>query len=207
MIDIFQLHDTNPNKRDIAKITDRLRKGEIFIFPTDTIYALGCIAGNKKGLDRIIKITGKKAKQTNLSIICRDLSMVSDYTLPMDNRTFKALKRCLPGPFTFILSGNKEVQKYFKGSKKEIGIRIPDSEIIHAILEEINEPIISTSLNKEDVIQPYFTDPEDIATHYQHSVDIMIDGGYGSYDGSTVVFAIDGSMEILREGAGDINLI
>lgn len=207
MIDIYRLHDTNPNKRDIARIADRLRMGEIFIFPTDTIYALGCIVGNKKGMERIIKITGKKAKQTSLSIICKDLSMVSDYTLPIDNRTFKALKRCLPGPFTFILAGNKEVQKYFKGAKKEIGIRIPDSQIIHAILEEIDQPIISTSLNKEDVIQPYFTDPEDISMHYQHTVDLMIDGGYGSYDESTVVDALDGSLEIIREGAGDINLL
>ncbi len=207
MIDIFQLHETNPNQRDIAIIAKRMMKGEIIIFPTDTIYALGCVVGNKKAMERIVKITGKKEKQTNLSIICRDLSMVSDYTMPIDSRVFKALKRCLPGPFTFILSGNKEVQKYFKGSKKEIGIRIPNHEILQALLEEIGQPIISTSLNKEDVIQPYYLDPEDMAEHYQHTVDMMIDGGIGSYSESTIVNTVDGDLDIIREGAGDISLI
>jgi len=207
MIDIFELHDNNPNRRDIKIIAQRMIKGEVIIFPTDTIYALGCVVGNKKALERVIKITGKKEKQTSLSIICKDLSMASDYTMPMDSRVFKTLKRCLPGPFTFILSGNKEVQKYFKGAKKEIGIRIPDHEILQALLEEIGEPIISTSLNKEDVIQPYYLDPEDISEHYQHTVDIMIDGGYGSYEESTVVNTIGGDIEIIREGLGDISLI
>jgi len=207
MIDNYQLHNTNPNRRDIASIAKRMLKGEIIIFPTDTIYALGCVVGHKKAMERIIKITGKKEKQTSLSIICRDLSMVSDYTMPIDNRVFKMLKRCLPGAYTFILSGNKEVQKYFKGAKKEIGIRIPDHEILQALLEEIGQPIISTSLNKEDVIQPYYLDPEDIAEHYQHTVDMMIDGGHGSYEESTVVNTIGGDIEIVREGAGDVSLI
>ena len=207
MIDTFQLHENNPNRRDIAIIAKRMLQGEIIIFPTDTVYGLGCVVGNKKAMERIIKITGKKEKQTNLSIICRDLSMVSDYTMPIDNRVFKTLKRCLPGPFTFILSGNKEVQKYFKGTKKEIGIRIPDHEILQALLEEIGRPIISTSLNKEDVIQPYYLDPEDISEHYQHSVDMMIDGGYGSYEESTVVNTVGGDIEIVREGIGDVSLI
>jgi len=207
MIDIFQLHESNPNRRDIAAIARRMLKGEIIIFPTDTIYALGCVVGQKKAMERIIKITGKKEKQTNLSIICRDQSMVSDYTMPIDNHVFRAMKKCLPGPYTFILSGNKEVQKYFKGTKKEIGIRIPDSEILQTILEELGKPIISTSLNKEDVIQPYFTDPEDMASHYQHTVDMMIDGGYGSYEGSTVINTTDGDLEIIRAGAGDISIL
>lgn len=207
MIDIFQLHEQNPNQRDITQIAKRMMKGEIIIFPTDSIYALGCVVGQKKAVERIIKITGKKEKQTNLSIICKDQSMVSDYTMPIDSSVFRTMKRCLPGPFTFILSGNKEVQKYFKGNKKEIGIRIPDHEILQALLEALDQPIISTSLNKEDVTQPYFTDPEDIASHYQHSVDMMIDGGYGALEESTVVMASDGELEIVRAGAGDVSLI
>lgn len=207
MIDVFQLHTSNPNIRDIGMIARRMMKGEIVIFPTDSIYAVGCVVGNKKALEKIIKLTGKKEKQTNLSIICKDLRMVSEYTLPLRSGTFKAMKRCLPGPFTFILSSNKTVQKYFKGTKSEIGIRIPDSEIIHALLDQLDIPIISTSLNKEDVIQPYFMDPEAISHHYQHTVDIMIDGGYGASEGSTVVDATDTDLSIIREGLGDINLI
>lgn len=207
MIDVVRLHSSNPNVRDISQIAKRAIKGDIIIFPTDTIYALGCVVGNKSALERIIKITGKKEKQTNLSIMCKDLSMVSDYTLPIDSRTFKTMKRCLPGPFTFILSSNKTVQKYFKGTKTEIGIRVPDHEIIQTLLDHLNVPIISTSLNKEDVIQPYFVDPEDISAHYQHDVDIMIDGGYGASEGSTVIKAINSNIEVIREGMGDINLI
>lgn len=207
MIDIIQLHTEHPNRREIMRIADRLRMGEIIIFPTDTVYALGCLAGNKRGLEKIIKITGKKEKQTNLSLICKDLSMVSEYTLPIDSITFKAMKRCLPGPFVFILKANKIVQKYFKGTKKEIGIRIPDHAIINALLEELNRPIISTSLNKEDVIQPYYLDPIDIASHYEHTVDLMIDAGMGHLGESTVVRSLEGEIEIIREGAGNIDLL
>ena len=207
MIDVVPIHSENPNKREIRRIADRLRMGEIMIFPTDTVYALGCLAGNKKGLERIIKITGKKEKQTKLSLICKDLSMVSRYTLPVNSATFKSMKRCLPGPFVFILRANKVVQKYFKGPKKEIGIRIPENAIIDALLEELNDPLISTSLNKEDFSQPYYIDPNDIAQQYQHSVDLLIDAGTGDFTESTVVSFLDGVFEVIREGIGDINLL
>ncbi|MBT8219498.1 MAG: threonylcarbamoyl-AMP synthase [Bacteroidia bacterium] len=207
MIDVIPIHSENPNKREISRIADRLRMGEIMIFPTDTVYALGCLAGNKKGLERIIKITGKKEKQTNLSLICKDLSMASQYTLPINGTTFKAMKRSLPGPFVFILRANKIVQKYFKGNKKEIGIRIPENTIIESLLDELDNPLISTSLNKEDLTQPYFIDPHDIARQYEHTVDILIDGGIGDFNESTVVSFVDGTYEVIREGIGDINLL
>ena len=204
---VVSLHQDNPNKRDLNILIGRLKKGDICIFPTDSIYAMGCLMSNKKGIDRIIKISGKKEKHAKLSLICKDIKMASQYTTHLSGPIFKMLKRTLPGPFTFILTSNSALQRMFKGNKKEIGIRIPDNNILMEILELLDEPLISTSLNTEDEIMPYYIDPLEIEEKYKYDVDFLVDGGLGDYVESTVVDCTGGTFEIVREGKGDIDLL
>ena len=198
------LHYENPNKRDVTHVVKALKKGAIMIFPTDTIYALGCLMTNKKGIDRIIKVTGKKEKHAKLSLICADISTASQFTSNLDNNIFKVMKRVLPGPYTFILQSNTHFKRIVKAGRKEIGIRIPNNHILQTILNALDEPLMSTSLNTEDEIQPYYIDPEEIYEEYQHQVDILIDGGLGTHTESTVVDYTDNQVVIVREGKGDI---
>lgn len=195
-------HDKNPNKRDLKEIAERINKGEIVIFPTDTIYALGCLMTNKPGIERICRILDKKEKQAKMSLICPNISVISQYTLQIDNNVFKTMKRYLPGPYTFILKSNNYVQKFFKNNKEEIGVRIPKSEILDGLQEFLEAPLISTSLNIEDGIQKYFTDPDEIEQIFQHKVDILIDGGIGDHSESTVLDCTGEEIEMIREGKG-----
>lgn len=197
------LHYDNPNKRDVNHIVKKLKKGAIMIFPTDTIYALGCLMTNKKGVDRIIKVTGKKEKHAKLSMICPDISTASQYTANLDNNIFKVMKRVLPGPFTFILQSSTQFKRIVKAGRSELGIRIPNNKILQVILEELDEPLMSTSLKTEDEIQPYYIDPDEIYEEYQHQVDILVDGGPGDHTESTVIDYTDNQIIIVREGKGD----
>ncbi|MEE9439847.1 MAG: L-threonylcarbamoyladenylate synthase [Saprospiraceae bacterium] len=198
------LRPTNPDSRDIKRVAAEMNKGALVIFPTDTIYAMGCIMTNKNSIERLIKTTGKKEKQAKLSLICRDIKMVADYTLPYPNHIFKSMKRYLPGPFTFILNANNFVTKYFKNNKKEIGIRIPDNKIVLELLEYLDAPIISTSMNSADVSQ-YYIDPEIIENEYQYNVEYLLDGGLGEAIGSTILNCTSGEVEIMREGKGVVD--
>jgi len=195
---------SNPDTRDIKMIADQMNKGSIVIFPTDTVYALGCIMTNKSSIDRIIKVTGKKEKQAKLSLICKDIKTVADFTLPYSNHIFKSMKRYLPGPYTFILNANNYVTKYFKNNKKEIGIRIPDNKVVLELMEYLDAPIISTSLNNADVTE-YFIDPEIIEDTYSQQVDYLIDGGLGEAVGSTVLDCTSGDIEVMRLGKGPVD--
>ena len=184
-----------------------LQDGGIVIYPTDTIYGIGCDIFKQKSIERIISILGEKKKKDALTFICHDLSNLSDYTKPLDNNVFKTMKRVLPGPFTFILEANNSVPKLLQSNKKTIGVRIPDNNIIREIVRQLGHPILSTSVKDDDEVIEYTTDPELIYERYGDLVDIVIDGGYGDNTPSTVVDCTGGGIEVVREGKGDISLL
>ena len=198
----LKLHAENPNPRNVKMIIECLENDGVIIFPTDTIYAIGCSVNSSKALDRIARIKGIKKEKANFSFIFHDLSMLSEYTKPLNNDVFKLMKRNLPGAFTFIVEANNNVPKLFKNNKKTIGIRIPDQPIITNIVRELGCPIITTSILDEDEISGFMTDPEDINDAYSDKVDIIIDGGYGDKEESTVVDCTDNDIVRLREGKG-----
>ncbi len=205
MAQLIKIYEENPNPKQIAQVVKVLRAGGLVIFPTDTVYGLGCDITNTKALSRIAKIKGIKLEKANWSFLCKDLSNLSDYVKQIDTSTFKILKRCLPGPFTFILPGNNSLPKVFK-KKKTVGIRVPDNQICHDLVEALGNPIVSTSIRDEDTILEYTTDPELILEKWDKLVDVVIDGGYGDNIPSTIVDLTEG-LEIVREGKGDINLL
>ena len=198
----LKLHSENPNPRYIKMIIECLENDGVIIFPTDTIYAIGCSVNSSKALDRIARIKGVKKEKANFSFIFHDLSMLSEFTKPIGNDVFKLMKRNLPGAFTFIVEANNNVPKLFKNNKKTIGIRIPDQPIITNIVRELGCPIITTSIIDEDEISGFMTDPEEINDAYSDKVDIVIDGGYGDKEESTVVDCTDNDIVIIREGKG-----
>ncbi len=198
------LRPNNPDTRDIKRIAEAMNKGSVVIFPTDSVYAIGCVMTNKSSIDRILKITGKREKQSKLSLICKDIKTVADFTLPYSNHVFKSMKRYLPGPYTFILNANNYVTKFFKNNKKEIGIRIPDNKIVLELMEYLDAPIISTSMNNPDVTE-YFIDPEIIESTYEHQVDYLLDGGLGEAQGTTVLDCTSGDIEVVRLGKGEVD--
>ena len=204
---IIEINPNNIDKRLINDAVKSLQNGGIIIFPTDTVYSMGCDLRNKKALDKLANLKGLKLKKANFSIICNDLSHLSEYVKPIDRPTFKLLKSSLQGPFTFILNATNEVTKIFETNKKEIGIRIPNNEIILAIVEQLGNPIATTSLhNDEDKILDYFTDPYTIFEKYDDKVELVIDGGVGRLEASTIVNCTNESPEIVRQGIGELFL-
>ncbi|MBR2051228.1 MAG: threonylcarbamoyl-AMP synthase [Bacteroidales bacterium] len=198
----LKLHSENPNPRYVKMIIECLENDGVIIFPTDTIYAIGCSVNSSKALDRIARIKGTKKEKANFSFIFHDLSMLSEFTRPINNDVFKMMKRNLPGAFTFIVEANNNVPKLFKNNKKTIGIRIPDQPIITNIVRELGCPIITTSIVDEDEISGFMTDSEEINDAYKDKVDIIIDGGFGNKEESTIVDCTDNEIVILREGKG-----
>lgn len=201
---LVRLYNENPNPREILKIVEVLRQGGLIIYPTDTVYGLGCDITNQKAVEKVARWKGVKIEKANFSFICSDLSHLSDFTKPIANSTFKLMKKNLPGPFTFILEANNNVPRYFKGKKKTVGIRVPDNAIIREIVVELGNPILSTSIHDEDEILEYTTDPELIHEKYQDIAEIIIDGGYGELVPSTIVDCSGPVIEILREGKGKL---
>ncbi len=203
----IKIYPENPNPREIQKVVDCLKAGGLVIYPTDTVYGLGCDITNNRALERIARIKGVKLAKANFSFICKDLSNLSDYVKQIDNSTFKLLKRTLPGPYTFILPGNNNLPTVFK-KKKTIGIRVPDNTICQAIVEALGTPIVSTSIHDEDEIIEYTTDPELILEKWNGLVDMVIDGGYGDNVPSTVIDLTQNDGPVLiREGKGNIDII
>ena len=198
----LKLHSENPNPRYVKMIIECLENDGVIIFPTDTIYAIGCSVNSSKALDKIARIKGTKKEKANFSFIFHDLSMLSEFTRPINNDVFKMMKRNLPGAFTFIVEANNNVPKLFKNNKKTIGIRIPDQPSITNIVRELGCPIITTSIIDEDEISGFMTDPEEINDAYKDRVDIIIDGGFGNKEESTIVDCTDNEIVILREGKG-----
>lgn len=201
---LVRLFNENPNPREIRKIADILRRGGLIIYPTDTVYGLGCDVTNQKAVEKVARIKGVKIEKSNFSFICSDFSHLSDFTKPIPSHIFKLIRKNLPGPFTFILMANNNVPKYFKGKKKTVGIRIPDNNIIREIIMELGNPILSTSIHDEDEILEYTTDPELIHEKYEDIADLVIDGGYGELIPSTIVDCSSDDLEIIRQGKGDL---
>lgn len=207
MAEFIKIYEDNPSPKEIKRVVEVLRKGGLVIYPTDTVYGLGCDITNTKALEKIARIKGIKLAKANWSFICTDLSNLSDYVRQIDTATFKILKRALPGPYTFILPGNNNLPKEFK-KKKTVGIRVPDNNIIKALVEELGNPIVSTSIRDEDDVLEYTTDPELIYEKWDNLVDIVIDGGYGGNVGSTIIDVSTGGLpEVIREGKGSLDII
>ena len=199
---LIRIYPENPNPKAIEQVVECLRTGGIIIYPTDTIYGLGCAIDNHAAVERIIRFKGINTKKAHLSFICYDLSHISDYIKPINKATFKLMKKNLPGPFTFVLNANNNVPKLFRNNKKTVGIRVPDNSIIREIVKELGSPILSTSVKDDDQILEYSTDPELIHEKYGHIADLTIDGGYGNNEPSTIVDCTGDNIEILRQGKG-----
>lgn len=206
MAELIKIYNENPNEREIDKVVKILQKGGLIIYPTDTVYGLGCDITNTKAMERVAQLKGLKLDKANFSFICCDLSNLSDYVKQIDTPAYKILKKALPGPYTFILPSSTNLPKAFK-NKKTVGIRIPDNNIIRELVKKLGNPIVSTSIYDEDDLLEYTTDPELIYEKWGNKVDIVIDGGYGSNVPSTVVDLSEGEITILREGLGSVDAL
>ncbi len=206
MAQFIKIYEDKPNEAAIAKVVKVLKEGGLVIYPTDTVYGLGCDITNTKALERIAKIKGIKLDKANFSFICHDLSNISDYVRQIDTATFKLLKRALPGPYTFILPGNNNLPKEFK-KKTTVGIRVPDNAIALEIVKLLGNPIVSTSIHDEDDVIEYTTDPELIFEKWQNLVDMVIDGGYGDNMGSTIIDLSGDEPIVVREGKGSLDIL
>jgi len=205
MAEFIKIYNENPNPKEIAKVVKVLQSGGLVIYPTDTVYGLGCDITKTKSLEKIAQIKGVQLEKANLSFICNDLSHLSDYVKQLDSATFKIIKKALPGPYTFILPGSNNLPKVFK-KKKTVGIRIPDNNIIRTLVAELGNPIVSTSIRDEDDVLEYTTDPELIFEKWQGLVDVVIDGGYGDNEPSTVIDLTE-QPTVIREGKGSLDIL
>ncbi|WP_111708383.1 L-threonylcarbamoyladenylate synthase [Lutibacter citreus] len=203
MAQFIKIYEENPNEKDLDKVVKVLKKGGLIIYPTDTVYGLGCDITNHKAMEKVAKIKGVKLDKANFSFICYDLSNLSDYVKQIDTATYKILKKHLPGPFTFVLPSSNNLPKSFK-KKKTVGIRIPDNNIIRELVKRLGNPIVSTSIYDEDYVVEYTTDPELILEKWENIVDCVIDGGYGDNSPSTVIDLSEGDPIIIREGKGSV---
>ena len=199
---LLQIHPKNPNPRHIKMILECLNDDGVIIFPTDTIYGIGCSINSSKAFERIAQIKGVRKEKANFSFIFHDLSMLSQFTKPISNDLYKLMKRNLPGPFTFIVEANNNIPKLFQSKKKTIGIRIPEQPIITNIVRVLGSPIMTTSILDEDEISGFLTDPEEIYDRYKDRVDLILDGGYGDNQESTIVDCTDNDIVVLRQGKG-----
>ncbi|MGD9555969.1 MAG: L-threonylcarbamoyladenylate synthase [Mangrovibacterium sp.] len=201
---LIKIYEENPSPKGIQKIVDVLKNGGVIVYPTDTVYGIGCDITQYKAVEKVARLKKLEMEKSNLSFICSDLSHLSDYCRPIPNNLFKLMKHYLPGPFTFILNANNQVPHYFKSRKKTVGIRIPNNRIILEIVRELGNPILSTSVHDEDEIIDYTTDPELIHEKYGDQVDLVIDGGFGGNLPSTVVDCTGELPFVVRQGKGEI---
>ena len=201
---LVKIYNDNPNPKAIDQAVDILKKGGVIIYPTDTVYGIGCDITNQKAIEKVCQIRGLKPDKANLSFICYDLTDISQYTKPFDTTVFRVLKKALPGPFTFIFNASGQVPKLLSSKKKTVGIRIPDNNIVREIVKQLGNPIVTASIHDEDEIIEYSTDPELIYEKYQDTVDLVIDGGYGDNVASTVVDVTNDDFEVIRDGKGDL---
>lgn len=200
------MYDKNPSPKAISDVVEVLRKGGLVIYPTDTVYGLGCDITNTRALEKIARIKKVKLEKANFSFICYDLSNLSSYVRQIQTQTYKLLKRALPGPYTFVLQGNNKLPKDFK-KKKTVGIRVPDNNIIRSIVKELGNPIVSTSIYDEDELIEYTTDPELIFEKWRDRVDLVIDGGYGDNVPSTIIDVSEDEWHVIREGKGSLDVL
>lgn len=201
---LVRIYPDNPDERKIRQVIECVLDGGVIIYPTDSVYAIGCDLTRQKSVERVAKIKGIEMKNANFSLICRDLSHLSEFCKPMENPIYKMMKRALPGPYTFILNANNNVPKIFKSKKKTIGIRVPDNSIALALVSALGHPMIATSVLDDDEVLEYTTDPELIYERYQDQVDMVVDGGMGNNEASTVLDCTSGVPELIRLGRGPI---
>ncbi|HPM29627.1 MAG TPA: L-threonylcarbamoyladenylate synthase [Chryseolinea sp.] len=204
--ELVNIHPENPERRKILHIVEVLQKGGIIIYPTDTIYGIGCDLMNRKAIERLCQIMNIKPQKLDLSFICNDLSHISEYVKRLDTPVFKVLKKALPGPFTFILESSSKVPRILDVNKKTVGIRIPNHNIPRMIVEHLGNPLITSSIKDDDVIKEYTTDPEEIFEDFKNQVDIVIDGGPGGNIPSTVIDCTGDELVLVRQGLGEIDL-
>lgn len=200
---ILNIHPDNPDPKRLDEVVDILRKGGIIIYPTDTVYSIGCDMNNTKAVAKVAQLKGLKPEKANFSIICEDLSNIAEYAR-VSNNDYKLMKKSLPGPYTFILNGTGRIPKIFKNNKRTIGIRVPDNNIARELVARLGNPIIATSVHDDDEIIEYTTDPELIHEKYNHAVDVVINGGFGNNEASTVVDLTEDEPVIVRRGIGDL---
>jgi tRNA threonylcarbamoyl adenosine modification protein (Sua5/YciO/YrdC/YwlC family) len=203
---LIKIYPENPNHKQIRKVVEVLEQGGIIIYPTDTVYAMGCDVNAPKAIEKIARFKGMNPKNPDLSLIFHDMSQLSEYTIIRDNNIFKLLKRNLPGPFTFIVQANNQIPKMFKNKKKTVGIRIPKNNIILEIVRELGRPVVTTSVHDQDELIEYTTDPELIWEKYSSFTDMVIDGGYGNNEASTIVDCTGEEFVIVRQGLGELEL-
>lgn len=197
---LIKIYPENPNQREIDKVVEVLKEGGLIIYPTDTVYAIGCDALNVRAVEKICKLKGIDPRKENLSIICYDLSNISEFA-KVDNTSFKLMKKNLPGPFTFILNTNSSLPKIYR-NRKTVGIRVPDHSVAREIIRHLGNPLLTTSVHSDDQILEYVTDPELLHEKYEYSIDLVIDSGFGGLTASTVVDCSEGDAEIIRQGKG-----
>ena len=203
--ELIKIYPENPHPKRIQEVVEVLRNGGVIIYPTDTIYGMGCDITNQKAIERVCQIKGVKPQKQNFSFICYDLSNISDYSRTVSTPVFKMMKKALPGPFTFILNANNNVPKLLNNKKKTVGIRVPDHSIPRTLVKELGQPILTTSIKDDDDVIEYSTDPELIYEKYKDLVDVVIDGGYGNNVASTIVDCTGEEIEVLREGLGALD--
>lgn len=204
---LLKIHPDNPPLTKILSAVEILGKGGIIIYPTDTVYAIGCDIHNHKAVERVCKLKNIEPGKINLSFICKDLSHISEYTKALPTSVFKVMKKALPGPYTFILHASNKVPGILHTKKKTIGIRVPDSNIIQSLLNELGNPILSTSIKNDDTVLEYCTDPEEIYDRYKNLVDAVIDGGFSGNEASTILDCTGAEIEVVREGKGSLDVI
>lgn len=202
---LLQIHPDNPQITKIRAAVEIIKKGGVVIYPTDTVYAIGCDIHNQKAVEKVCRLKNIQPGKINLSFMCQDLSHISEYTKALPTQVFKLMKQVLPGPYTFILNASNNVPNILNTKKKTIGIRVPDHKIIHLLIEELGNPILSTSIKNEDEILEYTTDPEEIYDRYKNLVDVIIDGGFGGNEASTILDCTGSEVEVVREGKGAID--
>jgi tRNA threonylcarbamoyl adenosine modification protein (Sua5/YciO/YrdC/YwlC family) len=199
---LIRIFSENPNPKKIRQVVDHLQNGAIIIYPTDTVYAMGCAINATRSIEKIARFKGLNPKNPELSLIFHDMSQLSEYTIIRDNNIFKLLKRNLPGPFTFIVQANNQIPKLFKNKKKTVGIRIPDNNIVLDLVKDLGQPLVTTSIHDPDEVIEYTTDPELIYEKYRDFCDLVIDGGYGKNEASTIIDCTGEEIEIVRQGLG-----
>ena len=203
---LIKIYHENPNPKQIRKVVDVLEQEGIIIYPTDTVYAMGCDINASRAIEKIARFKGMNPKNPDLSLIFHDMSQLAEYTIIRDNNVFKLLKRNLPGPFTFIVQANNQIPKMFKNKKRTVGIRIPNNNIILELVRELGRPIVTTSVHDRDEIMEYTTDPELLWEKYRDFSDLVIDGGFGKNEASTIVDCTGDQFIIVRQGLGELEV-
>lgn len=202
---LIKIYPENPDEKRIQQVIDVLKKGGVIVYPTDSVYSMGCDMANKRAVEKMAQLKGVKLEEANFSLICYDLSNISEYTVQFGTDIYKMMKRALPGPYTFILNANKNIPKLFQSKKQTIGIRVPDNNIARTIVNQLGNPMLSTSVHDDDEILEYTTDPELIHERYDGQIDLVIDGGYGNNEASTVIDCTGETPEIVRQGIGVVD--